>query len=346
MKKNIRSFLFLAFGLGAFHAAFAAEAEKGPRDGALGVFIDKEPNDTNGQLALLQMNLSRLQVDTTVLLFMQQYGSRVHLERIYFPAGTPDHEMIPGYLFTPVNLAKGTKRPGLVMVHGALHESLDWRFFRLIDEAVARGYVVMFPEYHGSTGYGETIYVNSYGVTDVADVLAAADYFAKQDFVDAARLGIFGHSRGGLITLLTIERAPKRFQAAVEVSGLMDFLAYMSYKPDARRNEIAREAEFGGKLPSQNLPPYLDATPLNFVEKIETPLLALATTGDKIVPTKLNTARLIELLKAHDKVYSGFVYDNAPGGHNFLFGESDEQRDCFKRTFEWFAKYLKPSGVP
>jgi hypothetical protein len=36
------------------------------------------------------------------------------------------------------------------------------------------------------------------------------------------------------------------------------------------------------------------------------------------------------------------VYDNAPGGHNFLFADSDEQRDCFKRTFDWLGKYLKP----
>jgi dipeptidyl aminopeptidase/acylaminoacyl peptidase len=320
----------------------AAAESPAPKDGALGTFMDREPSDTNGQLALLQQNVFRLQLDTTIVMFQLQYGSRVHLERIFYPANTSDHEMIPGYMFTPANPVKGQKRPGLVIVHGALHESLDWRFFRLIDEAVAHGYAVMFPEYHGSTGYGEGIYANSYGVTDVADVLAAADYFAKQEFVDASRMGILGHSRGGLITVLALERAPKRFQAAVEICGLLDFLAYMTYKPDARRNEIAREPEFGGKLPSQNLPPYLDITPLNFVEAIQTPVLALATTGDKIVPVKLNTARFIELLKAHDKVFEGHIYDNAPGGHNFLQADSDEQRDCFKRSFDWLGKYLKP----
>lgn len=55
--------------------------------------------------------------------------------------------------------------------------------------------------------------------------------------------------RGGMTTLLALEKAPKRFVAAVEIAGLTDFVAYMSYKPDERRMEVAREKEFGGKRP-------------------------------------------------------------------------------------------------
>jgi len=229
-----------------------------------------------------------------------------------------------------------------VIVHGGFHEKLDWRFFKLIDMAVSHGYAVIFPEYRGSTGYGETVYRNSYGVTDVADVLAAADYLAKRDFVDPARMGILGHSRGGMTTLLAIEKSSKRFQAAVEIAGLTDFVAYMSYKPDARRMEVANEKEFGGKLPAESLPPYMEISPINHVDNILTPLLVLATTGDKIVPLQLHTGRLIDALKARGKVFDYHIYDNAPGGHTFLFGDSDEQKDCFERAFAWLGKYLKP----
>jgi dipeptidyl aminopeptidase/acylaminoacyl peptidase len=340
--KNIwlLTLFFALLSLGSLNTS--AQEGPEPKEGALGTFMNKEPNDINGQFNLLQTNVYKLQVDTTVLLFIQQYGSRVHLERVFYPANTNDHEFVPAYLFTPANLPKGEKRPGLVIVHGALHESLDWRFFRLIEAAVAHGYAVIFPEFHGSVGYGEGIYQNSYGHTDVADVLASADFLAKQDYVDPTRMGILGHSRGGYVTVMAIEKAPKRFQAAVEICALLDFVAYMSYKPDERRAEIAREKEFGGKLPSQNLPPYLEISPLNNVEAIQTPLLALATTGDRIVPVSLNTVRLAELLKAHDKVFESHVYTNAPGGHNYFMGESDEQRDTFKRSFDWLGKYLKP----
>lgn len=325
-----------------FAAACMVGQEAAPKEGTLNTYLNREPTDTNGQLALLQQGMYQEQLDTTVVMFLLQYGSRIHMDRTYYPANTSDREMIPCYVFTPVNLQRGTKHPGLVMVHGGFHEKLDWRFFKLIDEAVSHGYVVVFPEYRGSTGYGETVYTNSYGVTDVADVIAAGDYLAKKDFVDASRMGILGHSRGGMTTLLAIEKAPKRFQAAVEIAGLTDFVAYMSYKPDARRMEVAREKEFGGKLPAQDLAAYMDVSPLNHVDNIVTPLLVLATTGDKIVPLALHTGRLVDALKARGKVFDSHIYDNAPGGHTFLFGDSDDQKDCFRRSFEWLGKYLKP----
>ena len=313
-----------------------------PKEGTLNTYLTREPSDTTGQLALMMQGMYQQQVDTTVLMFLLQYGNRIHMQRTYFPANTADREMVPCYVFTPANMQRGTRRPGLVMVHGGFHEKLDWRFFELIDQAVSHGYAVIFPEYRGSAGYGETIYTNTYGVTDVADVLAAADYLAKKDFVDPSRMGIIGHSRGGMTTLLAIERAPQRFQVAVDIAGLTDFVAYMSYKPDARRMEVAREAEFGGKLPDKNLPAYMEISPINHVDAIQTPLLVLATTGDKIVPLALHSSRLIDALKARGKVFESHIYDNAPGGHTFIFGDSAETRDCFERSFAWLGKYLKP----
>ena len=334
--------LLLGFALTRAGLAQEPPEPAAPKEGTLNTYLNREPTDTNGQLSLMLQGMYQEQVETTVVMFLLQYGSRIHMDRTYYPASTSDHEMIPGYVFTPVNMPRGAKRPGLVMVHGGFHEKLDWRFFKLIDEAVSHGYVVIFPEYRGSSGYGETIYNNSYGVTDTADVVAAADYLAGKDFVDSSRIGILGHSRGGMTTLLSIEKAPKRFQAAVEIAGLTDFVAYMSYKPDARRMEVAREKEFGGKLPAQDLAAYMDVSPLNHVDKIQTPLLVLATTGDKIVPLALHTMRLLDALKARGKVYDSHIYDNAPGGHTFLFGDSPDQQDCFKRSFEWLGKYLKP----
>ena len=331
---------------GALSLTLAATAQEtaapGPKEGALNTYLNREPTDTNGQLALLIQGMYQEQVDVSAVLFLLQYGNRIHMDRTFYPANTSDHEMIPGYVFTPASMAKNAKLPGLVMVHGGFHEKLDWRYFKLIETAVDSGYAVIFPEYRGSSGYGEQNYNNSYGVTDVADVLAAADYLSKKDCVDPSRIGILGHSRGGMTTLLAIERKPGRFQSAVDIAGLTDFVAYMSYKPDARRMEVANEKEFGGKLPAQDLPPYMEISPINHVDQIQTPLLILATTGDKIVPLQLHTSRLIDALKARGKVFDSHIYDNAPGGHVFIFGDSPDQQDCFRRSFAWLGKYLKP----
>jgi dipeptidyl aminopeptidase/acylaminoacyl peptidase len=235
------------------------------------------------------------------------------------------------------------KYPGLIVVHGGFHSHLDWRFFDLIDFAVTKGYVVMFPEYHGSSGYGDQVYKNNYGTSDLADVLAATDYLVKSHpYVDGNRLGIYGHSRGGMVTLLAIEKAPTKFKAAVDVAGLVDFLAFMAYKPDWRRQETAGDAVFGGKLPSENLAPYMEITPLNHVDAIQTPLFIAATTGDKTVPLTLHTGRLVDALKARNKVHEVKIYENAPGDHIFIFGDSDERRDLFQRSFAFLERYLKP----
>ncbi|SRR5579884_548285 len=311
-----------------------------PKEGELNKYISRDPKDVMTALNLLTQNIYEEEVDTSLVLFLLQYGNHVHVRRFFYPAA--DREMVPAYIFTPASLQQNVRAPGLLIVHGGFHEKLDWRYFHLIDLAVSKGYVVMFPEYRGSSGYGEQNFKNDYGVTDVADVLSAGDYLKTQNDVDPARIGILGHSRGGMTTLLAIERDPKRFQVAVDIAGLADFLAYMSYKPDDRRMEVAKEPHFKGQLPIDNLAAYMDITPLNYVDKIQTPLLVLATTGDKIVPYALNSGRLIELLKAHGKVFDSHTYTNAPGGHVFLFGDSEEARDCFERAFDWLGKYLKP----
>jgi dipeptidyl aminopeptidase/acylaminoacyl peptidase len=303
------------------------------------IAVNLEAKDVETKLSLLQQDVSIAQQEI-MFLSLRQFEDHLSVRRVLFPSGK---ELVPGYIFAPRPLDKGKRYPGLVIVHGAFHGRLDWRFFDLIDFAVTKGYVVMFPEYRGSTGYGDQTYKNNYGITDVADVLASADYLVKsQPYVDPARLGIYGHSRGGMVTLLGIERAPTKFRAAVDVCGLTDFLAFMAYKPDFRRMETANEPGFGGKLPSENLAPYIDISPLNHVDLIQTPLFVAATTGDKTVPLNLHTGRLIDALKARNKTHEVKIYENAPGDHIFIFGDSDERKDLFERSFAFLAKYLKP----
>lgn len=319
--------------------ATAQDAKKGSDKEVLGQFINPDAGDTNTKLEVIQQEIYQAEQESILIGFTQEYGSRIHLKRVLYASGP---ELIPGYLFTPVNLAKDKRYPALILLHGGFHEKLDWRFYRYIDGAVTRGFVVFFPEYRGSRGYGENQYQNDYGITDLEDVLAASDYLAHQEFIDPNRIGIIGHSRGGMLTMLAIEKEPKRFKAAVEIAGLVDFLAYMSYKPDYRRNEVAKEKYFQGKLPSENLQPYLDVSPITHVDDIETPLLIMGTTADNEVPFSLHGARMADALKARGKTFEMKVYDKAPGGHVFLFGDTPEANDCAERALDFLTKYLKP----
>ena len=309
-------------------------------DGSLTSYINLDAADTDTRLTIIQQELFAAQQQSVRIEFMLRHAATTTMDFVYYPSGD---QLIPGYVFTPVGMNPAERHPAVVLVHGGFHERLNVEWFPLITQLVQRGYVVVFPEYRGSRGYGANLYVNDYGTTDTADVLAAADYIGRKPFVDAARLAIIGESRGGMTALLAIERAPTKFRAAIDVVGLTDFVAYMAYKPEYRRQEVARESpSFGGRLPNENLAAYMAASPINGVDRIQTPLLVMASTGDTIAPLELHTGRLLDALKARGKVFEAKIYDHAPGGHIFMHGDQPERDDAYTRIFAWLAKYLGP----
>jgi dipeptidyl aminopeptidase/acylaminoacyl peptidase len=334
--------LLAAVGLGAGIAAPAwaagPPAKAVPSGQSLAVFPDPEPKGVTAALEQIQQALFVDEQKTIALQFELDNGCCVHMQFVNYASG---HDLIPGYVFTPVHMAGSKRYPAVIVLHGGFHMHLDVEWFPLIRGLVDRGYVVMFPEYRGSQGYGPEIYANDYGHTDVADTLAAGRYIASKPFVDPGRVGILGESRGGMVTLLAIEQAPRQFKVAVDVVGLADFIAYMSYKPEYRRQEVASEKGFGGKMPFDDLQEYMDVSPVNHVDRIQAPLLVLATTGDEIAPLELHSGRLIQLLKADHKVFDSHIYDNAPGGHVFLHGDTPERADAYRRIFDWLGRYLQ-----
>jgi len=312
-------------------------------EGALDTSVDTESSDTSVQLRALQQEVYSTEEYLYLMLFRQQYGERISTERVNI--ATTDAGLMPAYVFQPKTLEAGRTYPGLVVVHGSYHGALDPNIFGLIAAAVDHGYIVAFPEYRGSRGYGAAQYdAVDFGGKEVDDVIAAADYLAATRPVPRDREAIFGRSKGGMIALLAIERFPKRFRAAVDVVGITDMVAYMAYKPGFRASDIAKQPRFGGKTISQDAGPYIDVSPLNHVRDIETPLLVHATTGDRTAPVQLHSGRLIELLRSYNKVFESKIYDMAPGGHVFSEADTPEARDSEQRIFAFLAKYMQPDG--
>ncbi|MES2291189.1 MAG: alpha/beta fold hydrolase [Pseudomonadota bacterium] len=338
----------IAISIAALAATLPASAQRvsrtpgpaGPaKEGQLTSYINLDAKDAETKLEIIQHEVFAAQQQNVRIEFMLKHGATTAMDFVYYPS---EGDLIPGYVFTPVGMNPAERHPAVVLVHGGFHERLNVEWFPLIVAMVKRGYVVIFPEYRGSRGYGANLYVNDYGHTDTTDVLSAADYIGRKPFVDPQRLAIVGESRGGMVTLLAIERQPTKFKAAVDVVGLTDFVAYMAYKPEYRRQEVAKEsASFGGKLPNENLAAYMAASPINGVDKIQTPLLVMASTGDTIAPLQLHTGRLLDALKARNKVFEAKIYDNAPGGHVFMHGDQPERDDAYARIFVWLDKYLK-----
>ena len=334
-----RPLRFLVASLIALAACAAFGQE--PKEGDLDKFLNRDAKDVQQRLELLTHALYEQQQQIITIQFRQEHGDRVKMRLVWFEAR--DKTLVPAWIFTPQKMDSAKRHPAIVMVHGGFHDHFDPRWFAKVGMAIERGYVVIFPEYRGSRGYGESIYKSDYGTLDTSDVIDGAKYFAKQPYVDPERLAIFGQSRGGMLTLLAIEREPKLFKAAVDLVGLADFVAFMAYKPEWRRVETARDnPSFKGKTPDENLAAYMAVSPVMHVDKIETPLFVVATTGDKIAPVELHSGRLIDALKARGKVFESKIYENAAGGHIFTDGDTVESNDAKKRIFDFIGKYLKP----
>src|SRR6185295_15651679 len=136
-------------------------------------------------------------------------------EKITYRSSAGDLD-IPAWVFQPLKIRGPKQHPALVWTHENIRGHLYEHYIPYIREATARGYIVIAPEYRGSVGYGQPFYdAIDYGGKEVDDVVTAADVLrSRYRQVDPGRIGIIGWSHGGLITLLSICRNPKLFDAA------------------------------------------------------------------------------------------------------------------------------------
>ena len=159
-------------------------------------------------------------------------------------------------------------------------------------------------------------------------------------FLDPNRVGIIGWSHGGLITLMNIFQHPDAYAVAYAGVPASDLVARMGYEP-AGYAALYSAPYHIGRTVREDIQEYRKRSPVTHAKELQTPLLIHTTTNDEDV-NYLEVEHLIQALKAEGKKFDYKVYDNAPGGHTFLFGDSPEQQDCFRRSFEWLGKYLKP----
>ncbi|HEX3865295.1 MAG TPA: alpha/beta fold hydrolase, partial [Gemmatimonadaceae bacterium] len=158
----------------------------------------------------------------------------------------PDGLEIPAYLFSPISKSSA-KHAALVWVHGYVHGDWNTLMYPFVVEAVKRGYVVLTPDYRGSTGYGNDWYrMIDYGGKEVDDVLSAVDYLATVPGVDSKRLGIMGWSHGGFITSHILFRDDNPFKAGAAIVPVTNLIFRLSDHGPAYARDYAAESGIGG----------------------------------------------------------------------------------------------------
>lgn len=251
-----------------------------------------------------------------------------------------DKQPVPGTIMLPKNLDKSKKHPAIVWIHGSGSDQnfLGWHpgSYRMYYSAsvylAQQGYIILTPDYRGSSGYSRDWATGVHmglGVNDTADVAAGADYLKTLDYVDPDRIGVWGLSYGGFLTLQAMNTDPTLWRAGIDVAGVVDWATYGAGYTTPRLG-----------TPIENPDIYNVSAPILHMEKLARPLLVLHGTNDRNVAFR-DSLRLIDVLLKLGKDFEMGVY---PGEIHF-FRRAHVLRDTWRRAEAFFDKHLKQGAV-
>lgn len=196
----------------------------------------------------------------------------------------------------------------------------------------SRGYAVMKPSVSFETGYPGEAWLK--GVT------AAANHLITIGVADSSRLGVHGGSYGGYATNLLITQT-KRFKAAINISGKVDFISFYTDSPRiGNRNTHAAERSqdrIGATLWEAPLK-YIQHSAVMFADRITTPLLLMTGGEDHNVPA-LNTREMYYALRRLNKEVEWVNYAN--GGHGTPMTNETEFTHFHETMAAWYDRWLK-----
>jgi dipeptidyl aminopeptidase/acylaminoacyl peptidase len=264
---------------------------------------------------------------------------------------------IPAYVFQPLQKNGKAAHAAMIWVHGGVHGNWTTNYWPFIREAVERGYVIIAPEYRGSTGYGKEHHnAIDYGGYEVDDAVTAYDWaVANLPHVDPQRVGIMGWSHGGYISLLAVMRGEHPFKAAAAIVPVTNLIFRLSYKGPSYQRSFATQERLRG-LPFESRAEYVERSPFYHVDKLEVPLLVHVATNDTDVDFE-EASMLIWALRAQKpdlaetKIYTDPTPGPTSGGHTFSRrvnmqtlerDDSPEQRDSWNRVWTFMEWNLRP----
>lgn len=253
-------------------------------------------------------------------------------ELVQVPAA--DGAMVPARFYRPAN--PDPTKPAVIFVHGAgyLQNAHKWwssyfREYMFHNMLADQGYYVLDMDYRGSAGYGRdwrTAIYRHMGGKDLTDHIDGAKWLAREHGVDAKRIGIYGGSYGGFITLMGLFTAPGTFAAGAALRPVTDWAHYNHGYTSNILNS-----------PVEDSIAYRRSSPIYFADGLQDHLLICHGMVDVNVHfqdvVRLNQ-RLIELGKENWQVAMYPMED-----HGFV--EPSSWADEYKRIFQLFETILK-----
>jgi dipeptidyl aminopeptidase/acylaminoacyl peptidase len=241
---------------------------------------------------------------------------------------------VPAYVYEP---AGGGPHPVLISLHGGPESQFRPGFDPWIQYMVNElGFAVIAPNVRGSSGYGKTYMALDNGVLRedaVKDVGAMLVWIALQKNFDAKHVVVAGGSYGGYLTLATMVNYSDRLRGGVDVSGIADFVSFLTNTAPYRQNQ--RRAEYGDERDLEMRSFLRRISPLTNADRITRPLLVVHGKNDPRVPLS-EAEQIVNKLRAKGgEVWFLLAADE---GHGY---RKKQNRDAYYETFAQFLMMLR-----
>ncbi len=254
-----------------------------------------------------------------------------------------DGAEIEGVLHKPAEFQPGRRAPLLVVIHGGPtgvsrpQPYSNGAGYYPIDLWLARGALVLEPNYRGSAGYGErfrSLNVRNLGIGDAWDVIAGIDHLVAAGLVDRDRVGAMGWSQGGYISAFLTTRHAERFKAVSVGAGISN---WMTYYVNTDIHPFTRQ--YLKATPWDDPAIYADTSPMTYIKRAKTPTLIQHGDQDQRVPVP-NAFELYQGLRDQQVPVRLVLFK----GFGHPLNKPKANRAAMQQNFDWFNTYLWPPG--
>lgn len=244
-----------------------------------------------------------------------------------------DQRKIQGWIVTPPNFDKSKKYPLILEIHGGPFLSYGSVYAAELQAFAAAGYVVLYCNPRGSTGYGEefgNLIHHDYPNHDYDDLMSGVDAVIKRGFVDADNLFVTGGSGGGVLTAWIVGRTD-RFKAAVVAKPVINWYSFVLYADGA---SFFSKYWFPNK-PWEDPSSYIKRSPLSYVGNIKTPTMLL--TGEEDYRTPIAESEQLYTALKLENVETAMV--RIPGASHGIANRPSNLIAKISAILAWFDKY-------
>lgn len=252
-----------------------------------------------------------------------------------------DGKMVPAFIYKPAHFDPSKKYPVVVFVHGAgyiqnvyrgwSYYAHEYMFHTLLNRL---GYVVFEVEYRGSAGLGRDFRTDvsmHLGGKDIDDEVDGIDYLTRLGYIDSSRVGIYGGSYGGFLTLMALFRTD-RFACGVAMRAVTSWENYFHHNPWYTEPRLGK--------PADHPDAYRISSPLTYADSLNKPLLIVHGMVDDNVFFQ-DAVQLIDKLEHAGKKFELMIYPS----ESHAFTQPESWYDEYTRIEEFFNRNLRPEGT-